>query len=128
MSAWFVMSAIGLYPVCPGCGGLSEYTIGMPLFNQIVVFLPSSLKGDSPSQSRQRQSGRVTIRVFGREDPSKDIYIQQLFVNKREYDCSFISHSLLVQGNTLMEFFVGMRPNTTRARSGRACLEHNLHT
>jgi len=136
MSAWFVMSAIGLYPVCPGCGGQSEYTIGMPLFNHIVVFLPTFTKGDFSSQSRRRQSEhttidhrkRVTIHVSGREDPSKDIYIQQLFVNKREFDCSFISHSLLVRGNTLMEFFVGAKPNTTRARSGRACLEHNLHT
>lgn len=41
MSAWLVMSALGLYPVCPGCGGLSEYTIGAPLFDNIVMRMPT---------------------------------------------------------------------------------------
>ena len=36
-SAWFVWSAMGMYPVCPGSG---EYALGLPLFDRVDVSLP----------------------------------------------------------------------------------------
>lgn len=34
MSSWYVLAGLGLYPVCPGCGGFSEYVISSPLFDK----------------------------------------------------------------------------------------------
>jgi predicted alpha-1,2-mannosidase len=39
MSAWYVFSALGVYPACPGSG---EYRLGIPLFDEIIVTLPQS--------------------------------------------------------------------------------------
>jgi putative alpha-1,2-mannosidase len=34
MSSWYVLAGLGLYPVCPGCGGYSEYVVSSPLFDR----------------------------------------------------------------------------------------------
>ena len=42
MSAWLVLSSIGFYQVCPGCGGANEYILGMPQFSHIEISLPKT--------------------------------------------------------------------------------------
>ena len=42
MSAWLVLSSIGFYQVCPGCGGANEYILGLPQFAHTEISLPSS--------------------------------------------------------------------------------------
>ena len=52
MSAWLVLSSLGIYQVCPGCGrqstsgesysvGGGEYVLNAPLFDNITVTLPT---------------------------------------------------------------------------------------
>lgn len=69
MSAWLVLSSLGIYQVCPGCGtnvnittvtsankggsvGGGEYVLNAPLFDNITVFLPLRDHGSSVSGKR----------------------------------------------------------------------------
>lgn len=41
MSAWYVLTSIGFYQVCVGCGNRNEFILGLPLFSNIVIKLPA---------------------------------------------------------------------------------------
>jgi predicted alpha-1,2-mannosidase len=53
MSAWYVMSALGLYAVCPG---KPEYTIGSPVFNKAVIRLDNGKKFEISATNKSYQS------------------------------------------------------------------------
>lgn len=91
MSAWFVLSASGFYPVTPGA---PIYAIGTPLFPQVRYDLEN---GKS-----------FTIRAPGVS--GNNIYIQSATLNGRPYQKSFISHKDLMAGGELI-FVMGARPN-----------------
>jgi predicted alpha-1,2-mannosidase len=82
MSAWFVMSAMGLYPVTPGIG---YYAIGSPLFEEIKLHL----------------DGDKELVIKANNNNSGNIYIQSAIWNGEEYDQSFFSHLDLMKGGTL---------------------------
>lgn len=87
MSAWFVMSAMGIYPVTPGTG---YYTIGSPLFKEITIHL---------------ENGKDFI-IKSENNSKSNIYIQSAKLNKTEYDKSYIEHELMMEGGTI-EFKMG---------------------
>ena len=91
MSAWFVLSAAGFYPVTPGA---PIYAIGTPLLPQVSFNLEN---GKS-----------FTIKAPGVSH--KNIYIQSATLNGRPYLKSFISHKDLMAGGELI-FAMGARPN-----------------
>lgn len=91
MSAWYVFSAIGFYPVNPANG---IYAIGSPIFNEATINLESGKK--------------FTVKVD--KSSLKDIYIQSAKLNGKEYNSSFISHAAIVKGGTL-EISMGSKPN-----------------
>lgn len=91
MSAWYVFSAIGLYPVNPANG---IYAIGSPIFNEATINLENGKK--------------FTVKVD--KSSLKDIYIQSAKLNGKEYNSSFISHTAIVKGGTL-EISMGSKPN-----------------
>ncbi len=62
MAAWFIFSAMGFYPVCPG---IPEYTLGSPLFDKVTLRLPE---------------GRQTI-IEARGQSDDAVYVSQLTVN-----------------------------------------------
>ena len=73
-SAWFVWSAIGMYPVCPASG---EFALGMPLFDKIKITFPKgqalriSVDGDNPSGSGHTFNGNRETKPFvSRQDLS----------------------------------------------------------
>lgn len=92
MSAWYVFSAMGFYPVCPGT---PYYIIGSPSF---------------PRMSIRLENGK-TFTILAHNADEKNIYIQSARLNGREYDKNYFTHQDIVQGGTL-EFQMGPIPNT----------------
>ena len=81
MSAWYVMSAMGIYPVNPVSG---EYVIGSPLFDKVTVHMPNGK--DFVIKSKQ-----------GKDTP----YVKSMKLNGKKYEKLFISHKDIVNGGTL---------------------------
>ena len=90
MSAWYVFSAMGFYPVNPVSG---EYEIGTPLFPEIRLNL----------------SNGKTFTVLAPNVSRENIYIQSVTVNGQPYDKSYITHQQIMDGATV-EFVMGNQP------------------
>jgi len=90
MSAWYVFSAMGFYPVNPVSG---EYEIGSPLFPEMRLNL----------------SNGKTFTVLAPNVSRENIYIQSVKVNGQPYDKSFITHQQIMDGATV-EFVMGNQP------------------
>ena len=82
MSAWYVLSSLGFYPVTPGS---NEYIIGAPLFEKATIHL---------------ENGKLfTIEA---NQPTSDFkYVKSVQLNGKEYPFSFISHQDIVNGGSL---------------------------
>lgn len=101
ISAWYVWSAIGLYPVNPASG---VYVIGSPLVQKAVIHLdPKYYKG-----------GTFTIIVHSNTQyaPAErmDLYIQSATLNGRPLNHPWITHDEIANGGTL-ELEMGVMPN-----------------
>ena len=90
MSAWYVFSAMGIYPVNPVNG---EYEIGTPLFPETRVNLANG----------------KTFTVLAPNVSRENIYIQSVKVNGQPYDKSYITHQQIMDGATV-EFEMGSQP------------------
>lgn len=90
MSAWFVMSSLGFYPVCPGS---NQYVIGYPLFKKAVVRL---------------ENGKEIVILKDSEKP----YIQSVKLNNKPLTRSYITYEEISDGATL-EFVMGDTPSKT---------------
>ncbi len=88
MSAWYIFSALGFYPVCPAT---PYYVIGTPMFNRAKI-------------------GRMVIEAPNVSD--RNIYIQSATWNGEPYTKTYISHDMLTRGGTL-RLVMGPRPNTS---------------
>ncbi len=91
MSAWYIFSAIGFYPVTPG---QDFYAIGVPLFEEVSLHLEN---GKS-----------FTIKAPGASSDNK--YIQSATLKNEDYSASFIKHADIMAGGVL-EFVMGSTPN-----------------
>jgi len=94
MSAWYILSAMGFYPVCPGSG---IYILGSPLFKRAVIHLDPAW-----------HSGR-TFTVIANNNSDKNFYVQSARLNGKELNRAWISHDEIVSGATL-EFTMGPSP------------------
>jgi len=97
MSAWYVFSALGFYPVCPGT---DQYVIGAPYLPYAKLTLPNG----------------KTLEVKAPEVSDKNRYIKTVKLNGRKYDKTYITHADLMAGGTL-EFEMSSRPNKKRCLS-----------
>ena len=90
-SAWYVFSALGFYPVCPGT---DEYVLGAPLFRKATLHFENgkSLTIDAPDNSPE------------------NMYIESLKVNGVDYSRNYLTHGDLLNGGTL-RFDMGSQPN-----------------
>ncbi|RYZ98908.1 MAG: glycoside hydrolase family 92 protein [Sphingobacteriaceae bacterium] len=93
MSAWAVWSIAGIYPANPANG---QYVIGSPSVDNAIFTLPGNKK--------------FAIKVVN--NTKSNIYIQQVMLNGKPYDLTYIDHKTIVQGGTL-EFTMGDKPNKT---------------
>lgn len=91
MSAWYVLSAIGFYPVNPSNGA---YVFGRPLFDSASIELPLGKK----------------FIVETKNNGKENIYIQSVTLNGQPYNKSFITHKNIVEGGKL-SFVMGPEPN-----------------
>lgn len=90
MSAWFVFSSMGFYPVDPVSG---RYEIGSPLFKEVKMHLANG----------------NTFTVKAPAVSEANIYIQSVTLNGQPYDKSYITHEQIMSGATL-EFEMGNQP------------------
>lgn len=90
MSAWFVFSSMGFYPVDPISG---KYEIGTPLFPEVKMHLAN---------------GKAFTILAPAVSP-ENIYIQSVKLNGQPYDKSYITHEQIMNGDTL-EFEMGNQP------------------
>jgi predicted alpha-1,2-mannosidase len=90
MSAWYVFSALGFYPVCPGS---VEYALGSPLVERAVVHL---------------ENGK-TLKVLTHDQSRENVFVQRVEINGKEIDRRYLVHQELVDGG-VVEFFLGSEP------------------
>jgi len=91
MSAWYVLSSIGFYPVNPADG---NYVIGSPMFNRVEFALDNG----------------KTFTVIAKNNSDENRYIQKAILNGKELKRTFFKHSEITNGGTL-EFTMGNKPN-----------------
>ncbi|HWB92568.1 MAG TPA: glycoside hydrolase family 92 protein, partial [Puia sp.] len=93
MSAWYVFSSLGFYPVYPASG---LYVLGSPLFDKAVL----------------RLAGGKTFMVETVNNGPDRPYIQSVTLNGRPYSKSYILHSTILAGGVL-RVTMGDKPNLT---------------
>lgn len=81
-SAWFVLSSMGFYSVCPGT---SEYVMGAPLFKKVTIQLP---KGK-------------TFVIHAPKNSDKNVYIRSAKLNKKSFTKNYLTYKELTQGGVL---------------------------
>lgn len=81
-SAWYVFSALGFYPVCPGT---DEYVVGAPLFKKATLHL---------------ENGNSLI-IHATDNNKKNMYIQTMNLNGTEYKKNYLRHEDLLKEETL---------------------------
>lgn len=90
MSSWYVFSAMGFYPVDPISG---QYEIGSPIFPEVKMYLANG----------------KTFVVRAENVSDENIYIQSVTVNGQPYNKSYITHEMIMQGDTIL-FVMGNKP------------------
>ena len=96
-SSWYVLSALGLYSVCPGT---DQYVIGSPLFRKVTITLEDGKK--------------FTIEAEGNDADS--VYIKSASLNGSDLDRNYITYSEITDGGTL-KFIMSATPEKTRGIS-----------
>jgi len=91
MSAWYIFSVMGFYPVAPGS---NEYVIGSPAVNSASINLENG------------KSFMITAENLSDEN----IYIKELFLNGKKINRTFITHDEIINGGQL-KFVMQSEPN-----------------
>jgi predicted alpha-1,2-mannosidase len=99
-SAWYVFSALGFYPVCPGT---DQYIVGSPLFQSVTLKL---------------ENGK-SLNIQTTNNSSENRYIQALKVDKKAYHKNYLTHDMLLKGG-LLQFEMSNLPNTSRGIDDQA--------
>ena len=100
MSAWYIFSAMGFYPVCPGS---DQYVLGAPYMPYIKLDLSN---GKS-----------LVIKAEGVSD--KNRYVKALYMNGKKYDKTYVTHEDVLAGGE-WEFVMDAKPNKKRGVSADA--------
>ena len=90
-SAWYVFSALGFYPVCPGS---DEYAVGSPLFRKAVIHL---------------ENGNM-IEIDAPENSPENRYVGRMTVNGKTAGETFLKYGVLTSGATI-RFDMQSEPN-----------------
>ena len=93
-SAWYVFSAMGFYPVCPGT---KQYAMGSPLFQKILVKL---------------ENGK-TIQIEAPDNNKQTRYVDDVKVNGKSVSRTWLEHDELTKGATI-KFQMSSKPNKKR--------------
>lgn len=93
-SAWYVFSALGFYPVCPGT---DQYILGSPLFKSVTINL---------------ENGKQ-LKINTKNNSDENRYISTMKLNGKNYTKNFITHDDLMKG-AILSFDLSPVPNTQR--------------
>ena len=93
-SAWYVFSALGFYPVCPGS---NQYPMGTPYFKRATIHL---------------ENGKDVV-IEAPDNSDENFYIQSLKLNGKDCQRTYLTHQELMDGATL-KFDMSDTPNTQR--------------
>ncbi len=97
MSAWYIFSSLGFYPVCPGS---DHYAMGSPLFQKASIHL---------------ENGKTfTIQTTG--NSQDNVYIKDASLNKNEFTKTFLRYDDIANGG-LLEINMSSQPNKNRGNS-----------
>ena len=91
MSAWYMFSSMGFYPVNPSNGA---YVFGSPLFDEVLIDLPKD----------------KSFKIIADNNSDQNIYIQSVELNGKEHSYSYITHKQIMNGGEL-RFIMGDKPN-----------------
>lgn len=91
MSAWYVFSALGFYPVCPGS---DQYVLGAPALQEATLRLVDG----------------KTFRIEAEGLSEANKYVKAVYLNDRPYHKAYLTHQDLVAGGTL-RFVMSAKPN-----------------
>jgi putative alpha-1,2-mannosidase len=95
MSAWYILAAMGMHPICPGN---NTYELTSPLVNKATIEL----------DNRYYKGKRFT--VIARNNSEENVYIQSITLNGKKINRLWITHQEIIQGGVL-EFVMGKYPN-----------------
>ena len=95
MSAWYVFSALGFYPVCPGT---DQYVIGSPNGSKTTIHL---------------ENGK-TFTIVAHNLSRKNVYVKSIKLNGKPYRKAYITHADIMGGGVL-EFAMSNKPNISSA-------------
>ena len=93
-SAWYVFSAMGFYPVCPGS---NQYVLGVPYFDKLTLHLEN---GKS-----------LTVTAKGNSDATR--YVNAMTLNGKTYNHNYLTHDAVMNGGNIV-FDMSTTPNTQR--------------
>ena len=101
MSAWYILSSLGFYSVCPGS---NEFALTTPLFDKAVI----------------RLANGKTLSVLA-NNPEKNIYINKVELNGEAIEGNFITYEQLMEGGEL-RFTLTDKPDKSRGVSEESAL------
>ena len=93
-SAWYVFSALGFYPVCPGT---DQYVFGSPLFDRVLVQLPNGEE----------------LKIIADNNSEENVYINKVVLKGKKSDRNYIKHQEIIEGGELI-FEMKDKPNFRR--------------
>ena len=99
-SAWYIFTAMGFYPVCPGS---NQYVLGAPYFKKMTLHL---------------ENGKDVV-VTAPENSDENRYVQKLTVNGAEHKVNYVNHADLLQG-ARMDYVMGAKANENRGNTAEA--------
>lgn len=99
-SAWYVFSAMGFYPVCPGT---DEYVLGSPIFDKVTLTL---------------ENGN-TFTISSSNNSKENVFVNNVSLNGKSYDLNYIKHENIQNGGEL-NFKMSDQPNKERGSKADA--------
>jgi predicted alpha-1,2-mannosidase len=99
MSAWYILSSLGFYPVCPGS---NQYIITAPIFPEVEIQL----------------SKNKTLRLISENVSSRNMYIKRLYIDGKLINENFITHYQLVNAKEI-RFVMSDQPNKLRGEKSK---------
>ncbi len=93
-SAWYVFSAMGFYPVCPGS---NQYVLGTPYFNKVTLHLENG--------------NTMTIKAEGNSCSNR--YIDSMTLNGKTYTKNYLTHADIMKGGSIV-CAMSAEPNRSR--------------
>ena len=99
MSAWYVLSSMGFYPVTPGS---NQYIIGAPFFDKASIHLENG--------------NTFTIKSYDLSDINK--YIEYVYLNGEKLNRTYLTHQEIMDGGVL-EFYMNDNPAVWGSREGQ---------